>query len=286
MNIRLYLDNIKIIKSTTEIVIPLIDIHTLIIDNQQLTITIPLINKCAEYNINLIICSIEHMPQTMIQPFTGNYQYPLMLKKQLSWLEHTKKKIHQLIIKNKIKNQADLLKHFGLSINTIQKLILYESEVELSDITNREGLAAKMYFKALFGPDFRRFDSDVVNAGLNYGYSILRSQISKSVIAKGLTPCLGIFHRGHTNAFNLCDDIIEVFRPIIDEYVYNHLKEAIIFKKEHRLELIQVTTHQAIIQSSKQTILNAINIFIDKLIDVFDKEDCTLYEEVLLTYGV
>ena len=80
-----------------------------------------------------------------------------------------------------------------------------------NDKSNREGLAAKVYFHELFGLDFRRFDDDIINAGLNYGYAILRSQISKTVIAKGLNPCLGIFHKGYDNPFNLSDDIIEVY---------------------------------------------------------------------------
>lgn len=105
MNVRLYLDNLKVEKETTEVTIPLTDIHSLIIDNQKVTLTIPLIAKCAEYNINLIICSIEHMPTALMQPYNGNFQTPLMIKKQMEWDSSTKSIIHKFIIKNKIKTK-------------------------------------------------------------------------------------------------------------------------------------------------------------------------------------
>lgn len=286
MNVRLYLDNLKVEKETTEVTIPLTDIHSLIIDNQKVTMTVPLIAKCAEYNINLIVCSIEHMPTALLQPYNGNFQTPLMLKKQMEWDSFTKSIIHKFIIKNKIQNQIDLLKHLSLDQDVIIKLIQFMDEVNEGDTLNREGLAAKMYFRVLFGKDFKRFDEDVINFGLNYGYSILRSQISKTLIAKGLLPSLGIIHIGYNNPFNLSDDIIEVFRPLVDWYAFMYLKDSIIFKRDHRLELIKLTTQDVIIQGSKQTLLNAISIFIDKIIATFETGDISNFEEIHLIYGV
>lgn len=124
--VRLYLDNIRIESTNGELTVPLSDIHTLVIDNQMITITIPLIVKCCEYNINFIICSLEHMPVSTISPFIGNYQSPLMLKKQIQWSDHTKMLLWQKIIKNKISNQTDLLKYLDLNPITNQILIDYE----------------------------------------------------------------------------------------------------------------------------------------------------------------
>lgn len=283
-SVRLYLDNIKIEKETGELTVPLADIHTLVIDNQMISITVPLIVKCSEYNINLIICSMEHMPVSYINPFTGNFQSAMMLKKQISWDEYIKGIIHKKIIKNKIENQYSLLKHFNLNINTISKMVDFSYEVDSYDLTNREGLAAKMYFREPFGTDFKRFEEDPVNAGLNYGYSILRSQISKTIIAKGLNPSLGIFHKGYNNPFNLSDDIIEVFRPLIDEYVYLYLKDAIIFKKEHRLQIISQTTKEVYIEGKRQTIFNAIRIYLEKIIECFETNDPEKYLSIRLIH--
>lgn len=286
MNVRLYLDNLKVEKETTEITIPLSDIHSLIIDNQKVTMTIPLINKCTEYNINLILCSLEHMPQTIIQPYSGNYQSPLILKKQIDWDVNTKKVLHKLIIRNKINNQIDLLKYLNLDKEVIKKLIQFATEVQDGDPLNREGLSAKMYFRTLFGSDFKRSDEDVINYGLNYGYSILRSHISKTIIAKGLIPCIGIIHIGYNNPYNLSDDIIEVFRPLVDWYVFLNLKDAILFKKEHRLELIKLSIKDVFIKGVKQTLLNSISIFIDRILDVFETGDVSKYENLHLIYGL
>ena len=146
-------------------------------------------------------------------------------------------------------------------------------EVELDDVTNREGLAAKMYFREMFGDDFVRFDEDVINAGLNYGYSIFRALISSIIVAKGYLPNLGIFHRGKQNMFNLSDDIIEVFRPIVDHYVCNHMMEDILFKQEHREALIQLTSKKIEIDGRKQTVSNAIYVYIESIIKELETDE-------------
>lgn len=283
-SVKLYLDNIRIENSNGELTIPLSDIHTLVIDNQVITMTVPLIVKCCEYNINFIICSMEHMPISTISPFIGNYQTPLMLKKQIQWSGELKTFIWQKIIKNKISNQADLLKHLDKSSVSYQILIDYENSVLENDKSNREGLAAKVYFHELFGIDFRRFDDDIINAGLNYGYAILRSQISKTIIAKGLNPCLGIFHKGYDNPFNLSDDLIEIFRPLIDHYVYLNLKDAILFTKKNRIELISLTGNDVMFNNKRQSIFNVISMFVDKLIYIFETGDVESYLPVSLVY--
>ena len=110
------------------------------------------------------------------------------ISKQICWDENKKKRIQQKIVKAKIYNQIEILKKNDKNFNVIQKLFQFIDEVELGDSTNREGLAAKMYFREMFGDDFIRFDEDIVNAGLNYGYSIFRSLISSIIVAKGYLP--------------------------------------------------------------------------------------------------
>jgi len=119
-----------------------------------------------------------------------------------------------------------------------------------------------MYFRELFGNDFIRMNEDVINAGLNYGYAIFRSLISSIIVAKGYLANIGIFHKGKQNMFNLSDDIIEVFRPIVDNYVFHNMMEDIIFKQEHREALIQLTVKKVKIDHRQQTISNAIHIYI------------------------
>lgn len=264
--LKLYLDNIKVVINDEDILLPLSDIQILVIDNYKSSLSIPLINKLTENNVCTIICGLDHIPKSYILPMNGHFSQSGNINKQIAWDEDNKKKMHQKIVMAKIHNQATILKINNKSEDVINKLNQFESEVELGDVTNREGLAAKMYFRELFGDDFIRFEEDVINAGLNYGYSIFRSLISSIIVAKGYLPNIGIFHKGKQNMFNLSDDIIEVFRPIVDHYVYNNMLEDILFKQEHREALIQLTSKKVEIDARKQTISNAIYVYLENII--------------------
>ena len=226
--LKLYLDNIKVIYNDNDILLPISDIQILVIDNYKSSLSIPLINKLTENNVCTVVCGIDHIPKSYILPMNGHFSQSGNINKQIEWDNNRKQIMHQKIVRAKIHNQAEILKVNNKSQDVINKLHQFENEVQIDDVTNREGLAAKMYFRELFGDDFIRFDEDVINAGLNYGYSIFRSLISSIIVAKGYLPNLGIFHRGKQNMFNLSDDVIEVFRPIVDHYVYNNIGDYII----------------------------------------------------------
>jgi CRISPR-associated protein Cas1 len=91
--------------------------------------------------------------------------------------------------------------------------------VRSGDPENVEATAARYYWVRLFADSgFTRTPGggQGFNGMLDYGYSILRGLSVRSVLAAGLAPALGLFHRGRSNAFNLADDLIEPFRPAID----------------------------------------------------------------------
>lgn len=283
-NLSLYLDNMKVIKNDIEYLIPINDIHTIILDNYKINLSVHLINALTKQNVNLVVCGIDHLPSSIVLPHSGNKLSFQMLNKQLLWDDNLKKEIQRFIIKNKIKNQLNLLKFLKKSDYVINKLFDFYNEVELGDQTNREGLSAKMYFKELFGNDFIRFKDDVINAGLNYGYAILRSQISKVLIGKGLNTSIAFFHIGRENEFNLSDDIIEPFRPIVDFWVYNNLLNESIFLREHRIELIKCTTGKAYIDSKYHTIFNTIKIFVENILNYCESKDKSLLTEIIIKY--
>lgn len=269
----LYLDNLKVhLNEDQEILIPLKDINSLICDNYKITMTVQLLNQCAENNINVVICGIDHQPKMMMIPHSAHHTMSLVLRKQINWDDAKKQLLHQQIIQNKILNQVRVLKLKLIDDSRLVRIESFISEVEPGDPGNREGLAAKMYFNLMFGSDFIRFESDPVNAGLNYGYAILRSQISKIIYSKGLNASIGIFHKGPSNMFNLSDDIIEPFRPIIDSYVYDHLRLANEFNATHRKDLIRLTTEKISINNQSHTIFNAMNIMIESIIKYFDDD--------------
>lgn len=273
----LYLDNIKVKKNDDEVTLPISDLHTLILDNYSTVLSVHLINALAENNVNVVLCGVDHLPKSTITPIVGNQQMPLFLRKQIEWPIKIKAFVHQSIVKSKIENQVALLKFFKKEKSVIEHISNYSIEVEPGDVTNREGLAAKMYFRELFGSTFRRFDDDVINAGLNFGYAILRSQIAKSIVAKGYHPSLGFFHKGPSNAFNLADDIIESFRPIIDCYVYRHLISEPLFIREHKKALIRLTTCEIMIKGTRQTLFNGINLYIDGIMQFVETGNIESY---------
>lgn len=283
-NLSLNLDNLNIKRDGENIRIPISDLHTVILDNYKINLSVHLINALTKGNVNLVLCGVDHLPQSVIHPVAGHHQAFMQLMFQFNWSLIIKQKIQQLIVKNKIENQVRLLKYLGLDTPTITALEYFHNEVEKGDATNREGLSAKMYFRTLFGDKFKRFNEDTMNAGLNYGYAILRSQITKVVIAKGYNPAIGIFHIGRNNPYNLSDDLIEVFRPIIDFWVYKHLKEEKMFLREHRLKLIEQTTKSVIINGNNQTIFNAINIYLDAIHKCFEQEKTSYFKKVNLEF--
>lgn len=268
----LYLDNLKI-KSDDDkyLLIPLSDINVIVLDNYKMNVSVNLLIKIMEYNIDLIICHNNHLPIGQFIPFSGNCASSIILREQLSWDEKLKGKLWQSIVMAKILNQLKIMKKYNSSDEEDKTMISFYNSVNEYDTGNREGLAAKYYFRSLFGNDFKRFDNNCINAGLNYGYSILRSLISKCLISRGLNTSLGIFHKGPNNCFNLSDDIIEVFRPIIDDWVKENLSNELLFSKNHRLEIIKLINKKVYIDGKKQTISNAILIYIDSIINYLSK---------------
>ena len=154
------------------------------------------------------------------------YNHSRAVKKimvQQSWQESEKIFLWTKIVKAKITAQIDTLQ----ILNKNEKLLVMQkllSEVQEGDINNREGIASRTYFKALFGDQFKRFNEDIINYCLNYIYQIIRSKISQEIIACGYLSSIGICHKSEYNTFNLADDFIEPFRPIVDFFVYKILQ--------------------------------------------------------------
>lgn len=152
----------------------------------------------------------------------------------------------------------------------------YIPQIELQDISNREGHAAKVYFNALFGTGFTRHASDPVNAALDYGYSLLLSAFNREITACGYLTQLGLHHDNVFNHFNLSSDLMEPFRVLIDRCVLS--MEFGEFDKNVRLALIDVLHEEVLIRGSTQTLLNAMGIYVRGVFDALNEEDLTQLE--------
>lgn len=282
-HLRLFLDNLVIYKNEDKIIIPINDIDTLLIDNNQITLSIQLINKLSENNVNVIVCDNNHLPQTQLLPIIGNYNALKILNKQLTWNHKYKSNLWMNIIKQKINNQKEILSHFGYYGDSTKELDNLMLEIKEYDISNREGHAAKIYWHTLFGIDFnRRNENNPINKYLNYGYAILRSYFSKSIVKKGLDPRISIFHKSFHNHFALSSDLMEVFRIIID---FEVIKIVEIEKMqnpwyESKQKLIECFNKRMKVNGKEQFINNAIDQFIDAIVSEKElpKLEFPLYE--------
>ena len=205
--------------------IPIEDIGFVLIDNPMVSITMPLINALADNNVALIFCDEKSMPNAMLQNLDTHSLQCEILNKQIAIGEVLKKNLWKQTIEAKIKNQSKLLMKLGKDGNVLKP---YYSNVKSGDADNREGAAARIYWMRLFGNDFvrdRNFPG--INSLLNYGYTILRAATTRALMGSGLLPAIGIFHHNRSNAFPLADDIMEPYRPYVDEIVYDMFNDGI-----------------------------------------------------------
>lgn len=219
--------------------IPIEDIGVVIIENQQVSITIPLMNALIEGNVQVVVCNDRGMPSAMLQSLESNNLQGENLRNQMNAGEVLKKQLWKQIVEAKIRNQAALLNKVGQEGDILKQ---YYRNVKSGDSDNREGIAARVYFSELFGESFIR-DRTLpgINALLNYGYTVLRAATARALVSSGLLPAIGIFHHNRSNAFPLADDIMEPYRPYVDEIVYAlSMQGKMELTKDVKADLIQV----------------------------------------------
>lgn len=198
--------------------VPLCDIGGVIANSYRLTYSNNAIVKLAELNIPLVVCGSNHSPVGILWSVEPHSLTSGRIDSQINATRPKYNNIWKQIVRTKIHNQGVCLKALGKKHIKVTSLI---AGVLSGDKTNQEGHAARTYWQELFGKKFiRNRDGDGINAMLNYGYTILRSGISRAIMGAGLHPSIGIFHKNKFNAMRLADDLMEPFRPITDYFVY------------------------------------------------------------------
>ena len=219
--------------------VPIEDLSMLIVENQQVDMSASLLNTLMEENVSLLVCDNSHMPSGLLFPIEGNTVQGERYRTQLDASLPVKKSLWRQIIMAKIKNQSSLLDRLGKDGDILRPL--YQN-VKSDDSDNREGIAARLYWRELFGDGFVRVRTgQFPNNLLNYGYIILRSAMSRSIIASGMLPSIGIHHKSRYNAFPLADDLMEPFRPYVDKVVYElYSSGCTILDKSSKAALINI----------------------------------------------
>ncbi|QQK78954.1 type II CRISPR-associated endonuclease Cas1 [Salicibibacter cibi] len=266
----LHLDSLKVKRGDDELKIPLADIFSVVIEDLTCKLTGRLIVELSKHNILVLVCGQDHLPETQLLPVTGHFGQHKRMTRQLEWDDDKKGELWKKIVGQKIFNQTRIMERAKVEQPRINRLLNLLSEIEPFDRTNCEAQAAKIYFNSFFGEDYNRSNREIIeNSALNYGYSILHSAIGRTILAKGLLPSIGIFHRGERNPFNLASDIIEPFRPIVDAYVIEQPPDEFL-TKQYRLNLINLLHSRISIDGKLQTVIRAIDIFVGSIIEYFD----------------
>lgn len=272
--------NHLVVKTDQIKTVALEEISVLIIENPNIVMTGHLLNALSQYKITTIICNEQHLPHAQLNLIYGHFRQPSIIKEQINWPKERKELLWQQITKQKISNQKQVLQRFypNEDYSNFDKYITY---VEPGDVTNREGHAAKVYFNELFGKSFIRGAETVTNWALNYGYALLSSLITRIIITKGLLTELGIHHRNQYNSYNLSSDLMEVYRPFIDDIVKSNIVNE--FGKDERRVLIEIFNQKILIRGQKQFLANSIHIFVDSVIKYLNSDKETTIHFPLIT---
>jgi len=238
--------------------IPIEDIGILVLDNPEIYISLPAMNLLIENNSSVIVCTKNHLPNGMFLNLNSHHIQQEIFRNQINASLPLKKILWQQTIVEKIKNQGQMLQKVTGKKNHFEYLA---SKVLSGDTTNMEGVAAQQYWKDFFEIDFKRERfGDYPNNFLNYGYAILRAATARALSGSGLLCTFGIHHKSKYNAFALADDIMEPFRPLVDQKVIEIMQnfEEQELNTQIKSELLQVLTATVYFKEEKSPLMVAL----------------------------
>ncbi|OQA08915.1 MAG: CRISPR-associated endonuclease Cas1 [Firmicutes bacterium ADurb.Bin373] len=254
--------------------VPLDDIYSIVLDNLRCTISSAAITAITGAGAHILICDDKHLPQTVVYPLHNHYRPLNVIKKQLALDEGFKAGIWQKIVQEKIKNQAKVLDLCGVSKDKVSRMCRFAGEVLPGDPGNREGIAAKWFFRALYGSSFIRHADNAINAALNYGYSVIRSAVGKTLVAYGYNCVVGLHHINESNPFNLADDLMEPLRPIVDLWVDLNSNELVNeLSRDNRRELVDLINWKVLCDNKRMGLRNAIDKYVSSLTTAMERKN-------------
>lgn len=248
------------------------EIAVLIIETTSVSLTAALLCELTKKKVKIIFCDEKRNPSSELIPYYGSHDTSMKVRKQIAWSEDIKTAVWTEIVTEKIRKQAENLEHW----NQGESELLYEyiSQMEFGDATNREGHAAKVYFNALFGMDFTRTAENSINAALNYGYSLLLSTCTREITINGYITQLGLFHDNMFNPFNLASDLMEPFRPLVDNLIKQMAPEK--FEHDEKMEVVKLLQKEIILAGRKEYLSNAMKLYCRNVFDALNDGDISL----------
>jgi CRISPR-associated protein Cas1 len=239
--------------------VPVEDMGFLVLDHYQITLSHQLIVALQGNNVAIISCDAHHLPHGLMLPLYGHVEHSERLKVQLEVSEPLRKQLWKQTVEAKISQQMLLLKKLNLPFESMKE---YLANVKSGDNTNMEGIAAQYYWKQLFENFVRDRKGEAPNNFLNFGYAVLRSIVARALVCSGLNPTLGIFHRNKYNPYCLADDIMEPYRPYVDELVVkimNLPSRPGELTREIKAEILKIATADVDMMQKKRPLMVAVS---------------------------
>lgn len=266
--------------------IPFDDVEVLIFANQHCSLSHTVIQQCLTRNVTLLFCDERQTPVAQITSDYGHSQRLKRLRSQINATTRVKDRLWRKIVMAKIVNQGNCLRYIADAEEVGMELRELSKSVTEGDPHNREAYAAKRYFYTLFGDGFKRgrYD-DPINSGLNYGYALIRALIRKELAVHGFEVSLGIHHESSENPYNLSDDLIEAYRPLVDMLVYENIFKVNCadFDTEEKKALLNIFFEKCVLDGSVMTITDAVHKTVESLISCLEKNSSA---KLLLPYFI
>lgn len=235
------------------------DLGFIVIENSQIVLTVYALNILAENNVAVVICDNSHMPSAQLLPYAANSLSSAIVSAQCSSSEALRGRLWKQTIQAKLQNQAECLKRLNLEY---KKVLALSQSVKNSDANNHEAVGARLYFKQLgITEDFSRDRYGLPpNNALNYGYAVLRAAAARAVVGSGMLCIFGIHHCNQYNAFTLADDIMEPYRPFVDEIIFSERDFFNVddLRREHKAKLLQLLAMDVKINDERRPLSNAL----------------------------
>ena len=250
---------------TTEegtIYVPIEDLNQIMVHGANIRLSTMDLSILSQNKVALMTLDERYLPTAIVLPFEGHARQSKLMHAQVNASSEKYLELWIQIIKHKISNQSRALSIMGL--DGAERIAEYVSEVNDENVDYCESLAAKEYF-SYYHEGFNRRTEDPINSRLNYGYAIVRSAIARKLVSTGFHPTFGLHHDSQLNAFNLADDLIEPYRPMVDLVAHNNIAANVQLTKSERKELAHVLYNACIIDGVKVNIMSAIDIMVESL---------------------
>ena len=234
-----------------------------VLDNKRITITSGALEALLDNNCAVITCNGSSMPHGLLLPLEGNTLQQERFQSQIMASLPLRKNLWAQTVKHKILNQERVLRHYTIGTKT-DNMKAWANKVRSGDPDNLEARAAAYYWKNVFPniPNFIR-DRDGISPNnlLNYGYAILRAVVARGLVVSGLLPTFGIHHKNRYNAYCLADDIMEPYRPYVDELVIKVMEQLYDIDKltrDLKAQLLQIPVLDVVIDGKRSPLMVAV----------------------------